>query len=98
LPATRDGERSARRFPVERPGKRQPTRVRHVTTVCGICGRELENEDATAGHRHVEVASGEVTLTCMVCGESLGREEDLVRHQSQDHVGVDPPDEERAVP
>jgi C2H2 type zinc finger protein len=69
-----------------------------VTTVCGICGRELENEDATAGHRHVERATDEAALTCMVCGESFVREEDLVRHQGQDHVGVDPPDEERAVP
>jgi hypothetical protein len=34
----------------------------------------------------------------MVCGESFGREEDLVRHGSRDHVGVDLLDEEQAVP
>jgi hypothetical protein len=39
-----------------------------------------------------------MTLECPVCGETFKREEDLVRHQGEDHVGVDVPDEERAVP
>jgi Zinc finger, C2H2 type len=68
-----------------------------MTTVCGICGREFEDEAAMKGHRHDEGPS-ESGFTCMVCGESFGREEDLVRHQAQDHVGVDLPDEEQAVP
>jgi C2H2 type zinc finger protein len=68
-----------------------------MTTVCGICGRELEDEAAMARHRHDD-GPNETALACMVCGESFGREEELVRHQSRDHVGVDLPDEEQAVP
>jgi hypothetical protein len=37
-------------------------------------------------------------LVCPLCGETFGREEELVRHQGEDHVGVDLPDEEQAVP
>lgn len=39
-----------------------------------------------------------MTVVCPVCGEVFHREEDLVRHQSEDHVAVDLPDEEQAVP
>jgi uncharacterized C2H2 Zn-finger protein len=39
-----------------------------------------------------------MTVECPVCGEAFEREEDLVRHQGEDHVGVDLPDEEQAVP
>jgi hypothetical protein len=39
-----------------------------------------------------------MTLVCPVCGEAFEREEDLVRHQADDHVGIDLPDEEQAVP
>jgi hypothetical protein len=52
---------------------------------------------AMARHRH-DGGPNETALACMVCGESFGREEDLVRHGSRDHVGVDLIDEERAVP
>jgi hypothetical protein len=71
-----------------------------MTVLCGICGREFEDEAAMAGHEHQEVAPEREreARTCMVCGESFGREEDLVRHQAVDHVGVDLPDEEQAVP
>jgi uncharacterized C2H2 Zn-finger protein len=37
-------------------------------------------------------------LVCPLCGETFEREEELVRHQGEDHVGVDLPDEEQAVP
>jgi DNA-directed RNA polymerase subunit RPC12/RpoP len=72
-----------------------------MTVVCGICGREFEDEAAMDAHEHepeASIASDAEALRCMVCGESFGREEDLVRHQSEDHVGVDLPDEEQAVP
>jgi uncharacterized C2H2 Zn-finger protein len=39
-----------------------------------------------------------MTLVCPVCGETFEREEDLVRHQAEDHVGIEVPDEEQAVP
>jgi uncharacterized C2H2 Zn-finger protein len=39
-----------------------------------------------------------MTVECPVCGEAFEREEDLLRHQSDDHVGLDVPDEEQAVP
>jgi uncharacterized C2H2 Zn-finger protein len=39
-----------------------------------------------------------MTVECPVCGEVFRHEEDLVRHQSEDHVAVDLPDEGQAVP
>jgi Zinc finger, C2H2 type len=71
-----------------------------MTVVCGICGREFEDEAALGEHGHEALAPDEerAAPTCMVCGESFGREEDLVRHQAKDHVGVELPDEEQAIP
>jgi hypothetical protein len=39
-----------------------------------------------------------MTVECPVCGEAFEREEDLLRHQNEDHVAVDVPDEGQAVP
>ena len=59
-----------------------------VGTFPSACGREA-----------IPDQGGEaMTVECPVCGEAFEREEDLVRHQGEDHVGVDLPDEEQAVP
>jgi len=68
-----------------------------MTVVCGICGREFDDERALDAHEHDAVA-GDDALACPVCGQSFAREEDVVRHTSDEHVAVDMPDEERAVP
>jgi DNA-directed RNA polymerase subunit RPC12/RpoP len=66
---------------------------------CGICGREFASEAELQGHRHdQENDATPDALTCPACGDRFEREEDLVAHQAKDHVGVEAPDEERAVP
>jgi hypothetical protein len=39
-----------------------------------------------------------MTVDCQVCGERFENEEALLRHQNEDHVAVDVPDEEQGVP
>jgi hypothetical protein len=72
--------------------------VRQMTVVCGICGVEVGDETALDGHEHGTATPADERLSCMVCGEAFVDEEDLVRHQATDHVGVELPDEEQAVP
>ncbi len=69
-----------------------------MTVLCGICGMEFDDEAALEGHEHETATPEDERVTCMVCGESFGREEDLVPHQATDHVGIELPDEEQAVP
>jgi DNA-directed RNA polymerase subunit RPC12/RpoP len=69
-----------------------------MTFVCGICGRQFDDEAALETHEHRTRAPEDERLSCMVCGESFAREEDLLRHQADDHVGIEPTDEEQAVP
>lgn len=69
-----------------------------MTLRCGICGQEFEDEAALEAHAHETAASEDAALICPVCGETFSREEDLIRHQGDDHIGLDLPDEEQAVP